>query len=390
MAGPACLELNLEQILVGLILDGHDITHVVGVWTGVRVISDVTGSPIGLLKLEVVVGPLEDGVTDVAAAGFATTADVLSAEGLELDELEVDGVGVVPMAEVASVEGVGIGELELDEAVAWKLSSDDIEFGLFESGGCNPAFNDANQSGILPTLVPDKSGWAGRRISSRGIIAPEAVAITAANAAKGNEPLIPVLESQRQPGGAEEMRKEKDGVKESRPQMPLVERARRDSRTTGMGACQTLYTWNAVGVRLLGRGLAVCDRHPLRNPGFRNVLRAVARAMKFDFCSMAMCFNIACAGYFSCSCVCCCIKMECSFGLCLVLVLPDWVIGVCKHDFSNFFLSPPNQLQKKAIMENGSSEGEIALYTSNMARKRVRGMKSPMRTSYSRAAMDIR
>lgn len=120
MAGPAYLELDLEQILVGSILDGNEITHDVGVWTGVRVISDVTGSPIGLLKLEVVVGLLdllEDGVTGVDVAGFATTDEVLCAKGLELDEFEVDGVGVVPMAEVVSVEGVGIGERELDDVV---------------------------------------------------------------------------------------------------------------------------------------------------------------------------------------------------------------------------------------------------------------------------------
>lgn len=252
MAGPAYFELDLEQKLIRSVLDGYDITHDVEVLTGIRVISDVTGSPIGLLKLEVVVGLLdllEDGVTVVTVSGFATTS-VACATGLELDELEVGGVGVVTMAEVASVERFGIGELELDdlvvdvvvdaleldEAVARKLSSDDIEVGSLESGDCNPAFNDTNQSGTLPTPVSDKSGGCtGRRISSRGIIAPDAVAITAANAAKGIEPLIPVLESQRQPGSTEEMRKGKDGVKESRPQMPLMERARRDGRSDWYG-----------------------------------------------------------------------------------------------------------------------------------------------------------
>jgi len=192
VTGPAYLEVDLGLLLAessGL----WDNTHGVGLWTGVRVISEVTGS---FVKLEVVtelVDGLFDGVIGVTVVGEALIAEVTSVEGLVTGELKL--------------------ELELDldfDEVEVKPESDEVGVGVPE---ISKAVNDANQSGTLPPPLPNTGASTEKRTSGSGIIAPHPVATTAARAAENNDPLILILKSRPHPAFAEKIEKGK-GVKD--------------------------------------------------------------------------------------------------------------------------------------------------------------------------------
>lgn len=93
--------------------------------------------------------------------------------------------------------------------------------------------------------------------------------------------------------------------------------------STGMDSFQTLYTWNAVGVRLFGRVAGpIGDRYPLRTPEFWG---PPARPRWIRICLMMGCFNVGCACCSSGSCADFLKEVECS--PCLVFSFGLYPIG---------------------------------------------------------------